>query len=74
MMLSLFILIFFLLLLIFSISKWKVHPFIALLLTALALTLSLGMGGEKSVQVLLEGFSGTLRGIAIIIISGAFIR
>lgn len=73
MVLSLSILLFFLLLLIFSISKWKVHPFIALILTALALALALGMGGEKSVQVLLEGFSGTLRGIAIIIILGAFI-
>lgn len=73
MLLSLSILLFFLLLLIFSISKWKVHPFIALILTALALALALGMGGAKSVEVLLKGFSGTLRGIAIIIILGAFI-
>ncbi len=73
MILNLSILIFFLLLLIFSMSKWKVHPFVALILIALALGISLGMGGEKTVEVLLRGFSETLRWIAVIIILGAFI-
>ena len=73
MLLNLSILFGFLLLLIFSISKWKVHPFIALILIALALGMSLGIGGEKTVEVLLQGFSETLRWIAIIIILGAFI-
>ena len=73
MLLNLSILLGFLLLLIFSISKWKVHPFIALLLTALGLGMSLGMGGEETVEVLLQGFSGTLKWIAVIIILGAFI-
>lgn len=73
MLLNLSILLGFLLLLILSISKWRVHPFIALILVALALGLSLGMGGEKTVEVLLKGFSETLRWIAIIIILGAFI-
>ncbi len=73
MLINLSILLFFLLLLIFSISKWKVHPFIALILIALALGMSLGMGGEKTVEVLLKGFSETLRWIAVIIILGAFI-
>lgn len=73
MLLNLSILLGFLLLLILSISKWKVHPFIALILIALALGMSLGMGGEKTVEVLLQGFSETLRWIAIIIILGAFI-
>ena len=73
MLLSLTILIGFLLILIFAISKWKVHPFIALILVALGLGISLGMGGEKTVEVLLQGFSETLRWIAIIIILGAFI-
>jgi GntP family gluconate:H+ symporter len=73
MLLNLAILIGLLLVLIFSISKWKVHPFIALILTAMALGLALGMGGEKTVDVLLQGFSETLRWIAIIIILGAFI-
>lgn len=73
MLLSLSILFFFLFILILSISKWKVHPFIALILTALALGVSLGMGGQQTVEVLLKGFSETLRWIAIIIIIGAFI-
>jgi len=73
MIIHLSILVFFLLLLIFSISKWKVHPFIALILTAIALGVSLGLGGRQTVEVLLEGFSETLRWIAIIIILGAFI-
>ena len=67
------ILVFFLLLLIFSISKWKVHPFIALILIAIALGVSLELGGRQTVEVLLQGFSETLRWIAIIIILGAFI-
>ncbi|WP_282135516.1 GntP family permease [Seonamhaeicola maritimus] len=73
MLLNLSILIFFLLFLIFAISKWKVHPFIALILTALAMAVSFGLGGKESVDVVLRGFSGTLKGIAIIIIIGAFI-
>ena len=73
MLLNLSILIGFLILLIFSISRWKVHPFIALILIALALGLSTGISGKETVAVLLTGFSETLRWIAIIIILGAFI-
>jgi len=73
MLLNLSILIFFLLLLVFSISKWKIHPFVALILVALALGISSGLGGKQTVDVLLKGFSETLRWIAIIIILGAFI-
>lgn len=73
MLLNLAILFGFLLLLILFISRWKIHPFIALLLIALALGMSLGMGGEETVNVLLKGFSETLRWIAVIIILGAFI-
>ena len=73
MLLNFAILIGFLLLLIVSISKWKIHPFIALILIALGLGLATGLGGQQSVDVLLKGFSETLRWIAIIIILGAFI-
>lgn len=59
--------------LILSVSKWKVHPFIALLLAGLALGLCLGMGGAKTVEVLLQGFGNTLKWIAIVVILGAFI-
>jgi GntP family gluconate:H+ symporter len=62
-----------LLLLILAVSKWKVHPFIALILAALSLGLCLGLGGPKTVDVLLEGFSNTLKWIAIVVILGAFI-
>lgn len=73
MILNISILVFFLLLLILSISKWNIHPFLALILVALALGVSLGLGGKETVEVLLKGFSETLRWIAIIIILGAFI-
>lgn len=73
MILNLTILVFFLLLLIVSISKFKLHPFIALILVALGLGISMGLGGVKTTEVLLKGFSETLRWIAIIIILGAFI-
>lgn len=73
MVLNIVILIFFLLLLIVAISKWNIHPFVALILTAMGLGMAMGMGGKHTVEVLLEGFSETLRWIAIIIILGAFI-
>jgi len=40
---------------------------------ALGLGISLGIGGKQTVEVLLKGFSETLRWIAVIIILGAFI-
>ena len=67
------ILIGFLLLLIIAVSKWKIHPFIALLLVALGLGISMDLGGKETVEILLKGFSETLRWIAVIIILGAFI-
>ena len=73
MLLNLAILLLFLLVLILAISKWNIHPFIALIIVAVGLGLSLGMGGEQTIEVLLKGFSETLRWIAVIIILGAFI-
>lgn len=73
MVLNLAILLFFLILLIVVISKWNVHPFLALILIALGLGLSLGLGGKQTVEVLLKGFGETMQWIAIIIILGAFI-
>lgn len=62
-----------LILLILAVSRWKVHPFIALIMAALSLGLLLGLGGARTVEVLLEGFGNTLKWIAIVIILGAFI-
>lgn len=62
-----------LILLILGISKWKLHPFMALILAAIVLGLTLGFGGEKTVDVLLTGFSKTLQWIAVVVILGALI-
>ncbi|MDT0551827.1 GntP family permease [Urechidicola vernalis] len=62
-----------LILLIISISKFKLHPFIALILASVGLGLLIGFDGVKTIEVLLNGFSGTLKWIAIVVILGAFI-
>lgn len=62
-----------LILLIFAISKWKLHPFVALILCSLFLGLVLGFDGAKTVDVLLTGFSDTLKWIAIVVVLGALI-
>lgn len=73
MIFNLSILIAVLLALILAVSKWKAHPFLALLLAALVLGLSLGIGGVETVEVVLQGFGNTLKWIAIVVIVGAFI-
>ncbi|MCG8309047.1 MAG: GntP family permease [Cytophagales bacterium] len=65
--------LFVLLLLIISISKWKLHPFIALVLAAVLLGLLVGLGGKGTVEVLLNGFGSTMKWIAIVVVLGAFI-
>jgi len=62
-----------LILLIVSISKWKLHPFIALLLAAIFLGLLVGLEGKETVEVLLTGFGVTMKWIAVVVILGAFI-
>lgn len=62
-----------LVLLIFSISKFKVHPFIALLLAAISLGLLVGLDGANTINILLNGFGSTMKWIAIVVLLGAFI-
>ena len=62
-----------LILLIFSISKFKLHPFVALILASMVLGLLVGFDGVRTVDVLLTGFSATLKWIAIVVILGAFV-
>ena len=62
-----------LVILIISISKWSLHPFVALILSAIILGILLGLEIPTLVEVLQEGFSSTLKWIAIIIIFGSFI-
>ena len=59
--------------LIVAITKWKLHPFIALILAAVFLGFLVGLDGEKTVEVLLTGFGATMQWIAIVVIMGAFI-
>lgn len=49
------------------------HPFMALLLAGILLGLCLGFGGQKTIEVLLNGFSQTIQWIAIVVILGALI-
>lgn len=70
---NLIILVLSLIFLILSVSKFKLHPFIALLLATIILGISLGLGGTQTVDILLEGFGKTMKWIAIVVILGAFI-
>ena len=58
-------------LLIVSISRFKVHPFLALLVFGLAYGIASGIDPVESVGLLLEGFARTLQWIAVIMICGA---
>jgi GntP family gluconate:H+ symporter len=73
MLLQLVVTLIILIVLVLSISRWHLHPFLALILAALSLGLLLGLGGKTSVNVLLEGFAATIKWIAIVVILGAFI-
>ena len=73
MILKLGAILFVLFILIISMSKWSLHPFVALILSSIILGILLGIEGPLLVEVLQEGFSSTLKWIAIIIIFGSFI-
>ncbi len=73
MLIQLIIILVILIILIVSISRWGLHPFIALILAAISLGLLVGMDGKTTVDVLLNGFGSTLKWIAIVVILGAFI-
>ena len=61
------------LLLLTAIIRFKVHPFLALLVTGLFFGLITGMPVDKVLESLLDGFAGTLRWIGIVIVLGALI-
>ena len=72
-------------LMVVMISKWKVHPFLSIMVIAFALGIiggiplvqSTGAGGEEPVKgiadVIGEGFSGIFTSIGIVIILGTLI-
>lgn len=58
---------------IWMISKLKVHPFLALMSISLGLALVAGISLNKIPSMIGEGFSGTFKSIGIVIIFGAII-
>ncbi len=60
-------------LLIVSISKWKVHPFLALMGIALLLAIFAGIPLVQIPKIIGKGFSGIFSSIGIVIIFGALI-
>lgn len=55
------------------ISKWKVHPFLSIMITSLILALLAGIPLPQVPKVIGEGFSSTFTSIGIVIILGALI-
>ena len=60
-------------LLIISIVRLNLHPFLALLLTGIFLGFAVGMPMEKVIESLLDGFASTLKWIGIVMILGTLI-
>jgi GntP family gluconate:H+ symporter len=56
-----------------SISKWKVHPFLVLLLAAVVMGFISGMSANGIVDKIAEGFGSTLKSIGIVIALGTII-
>lgn len=56
-----------------STTRWKLHPFLALLLTAFGLAFYAGIPVAEITPVILKGFGNTIGSIGIIIIAGTII-
>ncbi len=54
-------------------SKWKLHPFLALLIASYGIALSVGMELDVIVQTMTKGFGGILAYIGIVIVLGTII-
>ena len=55
------------------ISRWKIHPFLSIMVTSLVLALLAGIPLPQVPKVIGEGFSATFTSIGIVIILGALI-
>ncbi|MDO5022851.1 MAG: GntP family permease [Eubacteriales bacterium] len=55
------------------ISKFKVHPFLSIMLVALVFAIIAGLNIAKIPDIIGDGFSGTFKSIGIVIILGALI-
>ena len=60
-------------LMLLMISRWKVHPFLAIMVTALLLALVAGIPLNEVPKVIGDGFASTFTSIGIVIILGALI-
>ncbi|SMO87469.1 GntP family permease [Fodinibius sediminis] len=56
-----------------STARWKLHPFLALLLAAFGVGLLSGLPGPETVTAITDGFGGTLGSIGIVIAAGTII-
>ena len=54
-------------------SKWKLHPFLALLIAAYGIAMSVGMGHADIAKTITKGFGGILAYIGIVIVLGTII-
>lgn len=72
-MLKLLLLLFSILFIIFSTTRLRLHPFLALLLAAVAYGLVSGMPVHQIIESINSGFGGTLGHIGIVIIAGTII-
>jgi len=69
----LFIIFAVLLFIIIAIAKFKIHPFITLILASVIVGFAMGLKGEFILENISQGFGNTLSGIGIIIAFGAVI-
>ncbi|MDQ7064893.1 MAG: GntP family permease, partial [candidate division KSB1 bacterium] len=72
-MLTFFILFVIVGLMILATTRWKLHPFLALLLAALAMGFVAGLDPASTIVKITEGFGGTLKSIGIVIACGTII-
>ncbi len=72
-MLLIFLIILSVLLIVVATSKFKVHPFLALLFVALFFGLASGMPLDSIVQSINDGFGKTIGSIGIVILAGVII-
>lgn len=54
-------------------SKWKLHPFLALIIAAYGIALSVGMESDVIAKTMTKGFGGILAYIGVVIILGTII-
>lgn len=58
---------------VFAISKWKIHPFLAIMGVSLLLAIALGIPMTRIPEVLGQGFAGVFTSIGLVIILGILI-